>query len=47
MYAVEITRGLPETATEVGQAFGGNLARLRALKKKWDPDHLLRLYYPL
>jgi FAD/FMN-containing dehydrogenase len=46
-YAVEIVPGLPETATEVQQAFGGNLARLRALKKKWDPDRLLRLYYPL
>ncbi len=28
MYAVEIIPGLPETATEVEQAFGGNLSRL-------------------
>jgi hypothetical protein len=47
MYSVEITPELPETAKEVEQAFGGNLARLRRLKRKWDPDNLFRLYYPI
>jgi hypothetical protein len=46
-YCVEITPGLPETAKEVEQAFGGNLARLRVLKQKWDPENLFRLYYPI
>jgi hypothetical protein len=47
MYSVEITPGLPETAKEVEQAFGGNLAKLRRLKRKRDPDNLFRLYYPI
>ncbi len=46
-YSVEIVPGLPETAAEVEQAYGGNLPRLRQLKKKWDPDNVFRLYYPL
>ncbi|HEY2760593.1 MAG TPA: BBE domain-containing protein, partial [Pirellulales bacterium] len=46
-YSVEITPGLPETASEVKQAFGENLARLGALKRKWDPENLFRLYYPI
>jgi hypothetical protein len=46
-YSVEVAPGLPETAREVEQAFGGNLPRLRELKRRWDPDNLLRLYYPL
>ena len=45
-YSVEISPGLPETAREVEQAFGGNLARLQGLKRKWDPDNLFRRYYP-
>ena len=47
MYSVEITPGLPETVKEVEQAFGGNLAKLRRLKRKWDPHSLFRLYYPI
>jgi hypothetical protein len=46
-YSVEITPGLPETVQEVEQAFGGNLPRLRMLKRKWDPESLFRLYYPI
>jgi FAD/FMN-containing dehydrogenase len=46
-YSVEIEPDLPETLTEVEQAFGENLPRLRALKERFDPDHLFRLYYPL
>jgi FAD/FMN-containing dehydrogenase len=46
-YSVEISPGLPETAKEVEQAFGGNLARLQALKRKWDPDNLFHRYYPV
>jgi hypothetical protein len=46
-YSVEIVPGLPETVSEVEQAYGGNLNRLRELKRKWDPDQRFRLYYPL
>jgi len=46
-YSVEISPGLPETAKEVEQAYGGNLARLQALKRKWDPDNLFRCYFPV
>ncbi len=46
-YSVEIVPGLPETANEVERAYGGNLPRLRELKRKWDPEDLFRLYYPL
>ncbi len=46
-YCVEIAPGLPETRQEVEQALGGNLDKLRALKKRWDPNQLFRQYYPL
>jgi hypothetical protein len=46
-YSVEIVPGLPETANEVELAYGRNLPRLRELRRKWDPDQLFRLYYPL
>jgi len=46
-YSVEIRPGLPETQHEVLLAFGSNLERLRVLKKRWDPDNIFRLYYPL
>ena len=46
-YSVEITQELPETSQEVEQAFGGNLPKLSRLKRKWDPENLFRLYYPI
>lgn len=49
-HCVEIAPGLPETRQEVELAFGDHRTKLRALKKKWDPDEvfrLFRLYYPL
>lgn len=47
MYSTEIQPGRPETAREVELAFGGNLPKLKALRAKWDPDPVFRLYYPL
>lgn len=47
LYSVEVIPGLTETPAEVELAFGKNLPRLRALKKKWDPHQMFRLYYPL
>jgi hypothetical protein len=47
VYAVELLPGRAETAAEVELAFGGNLAWLRELKQKWDPDRMFRHYYPL
>lgn len=46
-YLVDAHPELPEIASEVEEAFGGNLGRLRELKRRWDPDNVLRLYYPL
>ena len=46
-YCVEISPGLPETASEVQQAFGANLLKLQTLKRKWDLDELFRSYYPI
>lgn len=46
-YVVDVRPGFPETQQEVEMAFGGNLGKLKSLKKKWDPDNILRLYYPI
>ena len=44
---VEIRPGLPETGREVALAFGPNLQRLGALKRRWDPTNTFRHSYPL
>lgn len=41
VYSVELRPGFPETEREVELAFGGNLARLRALRDRTDPGRLL------
>ncbi|MEC3919751.1 FAD-binding oxidoreductase [Nocardia sp. CDC160] len=41
VYAVELRPGLPETDTETRAAHGGNLARLRALRRRYDPTGIL------
>jgi FAD/FMN-containing dehydrogenase len=41
VYSVELRPGFPETEREVERAFGGNLARLRALRHQTDPAGLL------
>ncbi|MGO4458136.1 FAD-binding oxidoreductase [Streptomyces sp. M-16] len=41
VYNVELRPGLPETETETRQAYGGNLARLRALRHRYDGAGLL------
>ncbi len=46
-YVVDVRPGFPETQKEVEMAFGGNLDKLKSLKKKWDPNNILRLYYPI
>ena len=46
-YVVDVRPGFPETQKEVEMAFGGNLNKLKSLKKKWDPNNILRLYYPI
>lgn len=46
-YSTEIRPGLPETGREVALAFGPNLPRLAALKKRWDPTDVFRHSYPL
>ena len=46
-YSTEIRPGLPETGREVALAFGPNLPRLRALKRRWDPENTIRHSYPL
>ena len=47
VYSVELRPGFPETPAEVDAAFGGNLPRLRALKRRVDPDDVLGSYYPI
>ncbi|MFF3618999.1 FAD-binding oxidoreductase [Streptomyces sp. NPDC002467] len=41
IYNVELRPGLPETETETRAAYGGNLARLRALQHRHDSTGLL------
>lgn len=41
VYNVELRPGLPETAAETRAAYGGNLARLRALRHRYDGAGLL------
>ncbi len=45
-YSMEGAPGLPETAAEMELAFGGNLPRLRELKKKWAPQNLFSAGFP-
>ena len=45
-----MARALPVLAVisaNVALAFGPNLPRLRALKRRWDPDNTFRHSYPL
>jgi len=46
-YVVDVRPGFPEMQKEVEMAFGGNLSKLKSLKKKWDPNNILRLYYTI
>lgn len=46
VYSVEVRPGFPETSSEVEAAFGGNLARLRSLRRRHDPTGVLA-HYPL
>jgi FAD/FMN-containing dehydrogenase len=41
LYNVELRPGLPETDTETRAAYGGNLARLQALRHRYDPTGVL------
>lgn len=44
VYSVEVRPGFAETETELEAAFGGNLARLRALRATHDPNGVLATY---
>ncbi|MET8755620.1 FAD-binding protein, partial [Streptomyces sp. NPDC004667] len=41
VYSVELRPGLPETESETRAAYGGNLARLRALRDRYDGTGVL------
>lgn len=47
VYGVELRPGFPETDREVEAAYGGNLARLRRLARRYDPTGVLDRYAPL
>ena len=32
-----------DEADRVGEAYGGNMARLVEIKRRWDPDNLFRV----
>ncbi|MFJ9576406.1 FAD-binding oxidoreductase [Streptomyces sp. NPDC101191] len=41
VYNVELRPGLPETEAETRAAYGGNLARLRTIRRRYDPMGVL------
>ena len=41
VYSVELRPGLPETETETLAAYGGNLARLQTVQRRYDPTAVL------
>jgi FAD/FMN-containing dehydrogenase len=42
VYSVEVRPGFAETDAEIGAAYGGNLARLRTLRERYDPTGVFR-----
>ena len=44
VYSVAVRPGFEETEHEVELAFGGSLARLRALRERWDPPGVLATF---
>ncbi|MGW6378640.1 FAD-binding oxidoreductase [Rhodococcus sp. NPDC055112] len=44
VYSVEVRPGFPETAAEVEAAYGGNLDRLRSVRRRHDPAAVLAEY---
>jgi FAD/FMN-containing dehydrogenase len=44
VYSVEVRPGFPETEAETEAAYGGNLARLRSLRRRHDPAGVLGRY---